>query len=182
MRKRLIQVLLPLVGVGFFLLGLSILGQLLRDRLREDARYTITFGEIDCNPPPGQERADFLDEVQYLGDMPERLRLLDEDLGSRLAAAFARHPWVERVEEVRVQPPRQVEVRLVHRRPVLAVVQQGQTRVVDRHGILLPRSAPAAGLPVFTGRSKPPAGPAGTAWGDAEVEAAAGQAAQRRIP
>jgi hypothetical protein len=52
---------------------------------------------------------------------------------------------------------------------------------VDAHGILLPKSAPTTALPVFPGTAAPPAGPVGTRWGDAAVEAAA-RAAGRREP
>src|SRR5262249_11840426 len=65
--------------------------------------------------------ADFLGEVQYLAEWPDRLRLLDPALPRQLADVFARHPWVERVEGVRVEPDRAlVAVRLAYRRPVLA--------------------------------------------------------------
>jgi hypothetical protein len=119
---------------------------------------------------------DFLDEVQYLASLPERLRLLDEDLQQRLAGGFAKHPWVDRVLEVKITPPRQIEVHCQYRRPVLAVRFQGAMRAVDSHGVLLPRDAPTAGLSRFSGEVSPPRGPAGTAWGDARIETAAGKA------
>src|SRR5262249_11509433 len=110
--------------------------------------------------------------------MPERLPLLDEDLPRRLAEAFERHPWVEKVERVEVCPPGRVQVRHVYRVPVLAVPVAGQLRAVDCHGILLPATAPPQVLPVFKEPAAPPQGPAGTPWGDPAVEAAARAAAQ----
>jgi hypothetical protein len=169
----------PVLGVGLVLAGIFALGQAARDHLRGLDRYTISFADIDCEPPPGEKREDFLGEVQYLADLPDRLRLLDEQLPARLAQAFARHPWVERVERVEVVPPRQIRVRLLYRTPVLAVSVGGQLRAVDAQGILLPATAVTRGLPRFSGKAPPPAGPAGTRWGDAAVEAAARAAASR---
>ncbi len=108
-------VVAPVLGVVLLLLGLAALGKTARDYLRNQDRYTISFEDIDCTPPPGQQRADFLDEVQYLGSLPGRLQLLDDNLAERLAEAFARHPRVERVERVAIVPPRQVQVRLVYK-------------------------------------------------------------------
>jgi hypothetical protein len=191
--------LTPLLGVGLALIALVALGKLARDRLYPLDRYTLRFTEIDCTPPAGQDRGDFLEEVQYLSNAPDRLHLLDHDLTSQLAGAFARHPWVERVEAVEVVPPRRVLVRLVYRTPVLAVPLPGLTsesgdwirvrgstdnqystqpgRAVDGRGIVLPTKSIGADLPVLYGKVRPPTGPAGTRWGDPGVEAAAQTAA-----
>ncbi len=170
----------PVVGVGLAVAGIFFLGQATRNRIRGEDRYTAAFADIDCLPPPGAKRADFLLEVQYLAEQPDQLRLLDDGLPARLAGAFARHPWVERVERVEIVPPRQIRVRLLYRTPILAVTVGGQTHAVDGHGILLPATAPTQGLPVFPGHAAPPAGPAGTRWGDAAVEAAARAAVRSR--
>ena len=167
-------------GLGLFVLGLVVVGKLTRDGLREEDRYTLSFGDIDCPAPPGRDRADFLAEVQYLSEAPGRLRLLDEGLASRLAEAFVRHPWVEGVQRVEVRPPRRVEVRLVYRTPVLEVVPPGPADGVagqsgyrvDGRGILLGGRGEAAGVPVFEAGARP-AGAAGSRYGEPAVEAAA---------
>src|SRR5208283_1840488 len=105
MRKRLLQALVPLAGVGLLLLGLVIVGRTARDWLRHEDRYAFSFSDIDGPAPPGMERPAFLGEVQYLSRFPDRFSLFDEDLPARLQEAFARHPWVQTVEEVRVVPP-----------------------------------------------------------------------------
>jgi hypothetical protein len=173
------SVLHLLLGVALVLGAVVLIGELTRAALRDSDRYTLAFTAIDCPPPPAQDRATFLSEVQYLAEMPDQLRLLDDDLARRLAEAFARHPWVERVERVALGPQK-VHVRLAFRTPVLAVPVVGQTRAVDGHGILLPPGADVEGLPVYDGQAAPPAGPAGTLWGDAAVEAAARTAAAQR--
>jgi hypothetical protein len=105
------------VSAGLSLLGVLIAGKLTRDAARNWDRYTVAFAAIECTPPPGQERLDFLTEVQYLAGMPNHLSVLDEGLASRIADAFARHPCVEKVEKVIVRPTRQVSVRLQFRIP-----------------------------------------------------------------
>jgi hypothetical protein len=176
LRRWIGPALLPVLGAALFLAALAVLGKLTRDHLRHDQRYTIAFADIDCEPPPGMERGDFLDDVQYRSSLPNDVPLLDETVAERLSAAFARHPWVEKVAAVEVSPPRRVQVRLTYRVPVLAVPFDGELRAVDAHGILLPATARVTGLPVYRGTAPRP-GPAGTPWGDAEVEAAARAAA-----
>ena len=107
--------LVPLLA-GLSLLAVFVAGPFTRDAVRNWDRYTVAFSEIDCEPPPGQERPDFLAEVQYLAGMPDRLSVLDEDLAAQLADAFGRHPRVENVAAVVVLPKRKVYVRLRFRR------------------------------------------------------------------
>jgi hypothetical protein len=173
MSTRTSQALLPVVVAGLLLAGLIALGNLSRNQLRQDARYNISFIDIDCPSPPGLERVDFLAEVQYLARLPDRLPALDNETPQRLANAFARHPWVEKVEGVRVVPPDRARVQLLFRTPALAVPQPDGVRVVDVNGILLPPGAPSEGLPVLEGAVAPPAGIAGEPWGDAAVARAA---------
>jgi hypothetical protein len=176
-RSRLRSWLLPVgaavLGGGLVLTGLLVAGWLTREAIRHQERFTVAFLDIACEPPPGLERTAFLSEVQYHANLPDRLELLDDTLSRHLAEAFLRHPWVEQVEQVRITPPSRIEARLVYRRPVLAVPVADHLRAVDRHGILLPPSAPTDGLPIFSGAARTPAGPAGTPWGDEAVEEAA---------
>jgi hypothetical protein len=153
--------------------GLIALGQWALEQIRERERYTIAFADIACTPPPGLDRGAFLDEVQYLAGLPARLCLLDEDLGERLAKGFGQHPWVAKVAEINLVPPKQIHAQLQFRRPVLAVPFDKTLRAVDGQGVLLPRAAPTDGLPVFPGTAKAPAGPAGAQWGDPKVESMA---------
>jgi hypothetical protein len=183
MRKLLLRAVVPSLVAALLLAGLIALGRSARDTLREQERYILAFTEIECVPPPGEERVAFLNEVQYLGEMPERFALLDDDLAGRLARTFARHPRVDQVERIEIVPPRQVRVRLIYRTPVLLALpqprQEGRPKVelgaafpVDRRGILLPLSGPLDGLPVLW-NSPRPTGPTGAPWDDATVAAAA---------
>jgi hypothetical protein len=165
--------LLLLAGVLLFLGGLLYLGHLALDHLRQEDAYQVRFTSIDCQPPPGMSRVDFLDEVQYLAELPATLPALDEDLPRRLAEAFACHPWVEKVEQVQIDAPNRARIKLHYRRAVLAVRWNNQLRAVDSNGILLPATASTQGLPIFPGKAQPPRGPAGTLWDDPAVMAAA---------
>jgi hypothetical protein len=169
-RRWFVQCLATLLVVAAFLAGLIMVGQWAHERIRGTSRYAVPFADIACTPPPGMARAEFLDEVQYLSRLPAQLGFLDDDLSRNLAAAFADHPWVEKVDGVILQPPRQIQVRLVMRRPVLAVRTPEGLGAVDRQGVRLPRTAATEGLPVFAGEARPPQGPAGTKWGDPAVE------------
>jgi hypothetical protein len=180
MRQWSLQIGALAAGLALLLAGLVVVGNAMRRQLEGQDRYSIAFADIASPSPPGQDRADFLSEVQYLGSMPSRLRLLDEGLTADLAKAFAGHPWVEKVERVEIASQRQVQVQLVFRTPVLAVPWGGRLRVVDRHGVLLPKGAVSEGLPVFSGEARPPAGKAGTPWGDPAVEKAARAAGKAR--
>ena len=100
--KVLVLLLLVVGAVG----GLIYLGQWALEEIRHQDRYNVPFADIDCTPPPGLTRGEFLDEVVYLSRPKDPLKLLDEDLPRKLTAAFAKHPWVEKVDGVSVQPPR----------------------------------------------------------------------------
>ncbi|HLJ92267.1 MAG TPA: hypothetical protein VKU02_03650 [Gemmataceae bacterium] len=97
---------------ALFLVAALVAGNSTRDAVHLWGRYTVPFCAIDCDPPPGQDRVSFLTEVQYLAAMPDQVSILDEDLPARLAEAFARHPRVQKVEEIVLLPKRRVHVRL----------------------------------------------------------------------
>ena len=165
MRRPIIAVIVAAALV----FGLVWLGQYGRGWLDRRQHYTVKFADLQCTSPPGMDKAAFLGQVQYLGNLPDQINVLESQLAARLTAAFMLHPWVEKVEGVSLQRPDGPTVRLVMRRPVLVVAG----RVVDRFGVLLPTGTSADGLPVYPDIAPPPAGPAGTPWGDPKVEAAA---------
>jgi hypothetical protein len=172
-RRWLLKMLLLLIVVAAFLGGVIFLGQWALEHIRYQDRYNVPFSEIECTPPPGMTRGQFLDEIVYLARPVETLQLLDEDLPQKLTAAFTKHPWVEKVDGVDLKPPREVRVRLTLRRPALAVRTSEGLIAVDRHGVRLPKDTPTTALPIFEGDANPPKGPAGTIWGDPKVEEAA---------
>ncbi|MFO0929522.1 MAG: hypothetical protein U0736_21260 [Gemmataceae bacterium] len=170
-RAWLFQLVLPVAGGVGLILGLTALGGHLRQRLNQSGGQQLTFTAIDVDPPPGMERAAFLEEVQYLANLPDRLNPLDPATIPHIRAAVAAHPWVSGVRRVQLLPAGRVQVEADYRTPVLAVARP--PRVVDGDGILLPASAPRQGLPVLAGAVAPPAGKPGEPWGDAAVRDAA---------
>jgi hypothetical protein len=186
MRKWIFQAGVVVIAACLLVVGLLAVGNATRQGIRDLDRYTLPFDEIECVPPPNQTRADFLSEVQYLAGLPGKMKLLDDDFPSRLAAAFAGHPWVERVERVEVTSPRQVRVQLTFRKPTLAVRVVASTggkalshvvRAVDASGTLLPANAQTQGLPTLALEGTGTPGTAGKPWGVPAVAEAAGIAA-----
>ncbi len=175
MRRQLIIAGFVVLACGLLLGALLISGKVARNILSTNERYRYPFKAIECPTPPGLEREAFLGEVRYLSELPETVPLLDEALAERLAAAFARHPWVERVEKVEIGPGRRIAVRPTFRTPVLGVTHDRVIRAVDASGILLPRGADTLLLPHMS-TTIAPAGP-GKPWGDPHVERAAAVAA-----
>jgi len=163
------RALIAVVAAAALVIGLSWAGGRARDWLAGRGHYTVALADLSCAVPPGKERTAFLAEVQYLGTLPEQLSTLDPALTLRLAAAFALHPWVERVNTVRLRGPEGPCVDLVLRTPTL--IASG--RVLDAHGVLLPEGALQDGLIHWQGECPSPRGPAGTPWGDATLESAA---------
>ena len=170
-----------LVSVGL-VAGLIIAGRWGIEQLRGRDRYLISFVDVDCEAPAGMSRREFLEEVQYEARFPDRFGVLDEDLHSRLKEAFAAHPWVRSVKDVEISPPKSVRVKLVFRRPVLAVRWDGSLAAVDGEGVRLPKNADTGGLPVYPAAPSPPHGKAGTRWGDAKLEDFAAKLEKRDGP
>ena len=113
--RRLAQVVLGLAAVALAVGGVVAVGNVARDALGPNDRYLLPFAEIDCPAPPGQDRAEFLGEVQYIGSFPDRVNVLDPSLPERLRKAFAGHRRVTNVGHVTVTPPKRVQVELTFR-------------------------------------------------------------------
>jgi len=168
------RALIAVVTAIALVIGLSWAGGRARDWLVGRGHYTVALADVACPVPPGLSREAFLAEVQYLGSLPEQLSTLDPTVTLRMAAAFALHPWVERVMPVRLRGPDGPRVDLVLRTPALAA----GGRVLGADGVRLPDGAPADGLIRWQGECPSPRGPAGTPWGDPALEAAARTAAR----
>lgn len=176
-----VKPLIPmLLGVALFMGCVVWAGLEASAQLRDHDRYMIRISDIECKPPPGAEREEFISEVRYLANLPDRVASLEEGLAARVAEAFSKHPWVEMVERVELRPNGPLSVTLKYRRPVLQIVYAGVVRVVDRHGIVLPASAETVGLPVYDGVPSKGPGPVGTQWNDRDVVSAAKAMTSRR--
>jgi hypothetical protein len=136
MRKWLLEALTPCLCGLLLLLSLVMLGRVARAALLDRASYTLAFDDLECQPPEGLSRPEFLREVRTRSYQPAQLRLLDKDLLARLHAAFAAHPWVESVRGVVIEKPSssshpakaRLRIHVAYRRPVLAVRLVNTTR------------------------------------------------------
>src|SRR5262245_8982382 len=171
MQRYTIQAAVAAIGAVVVLGGLIAGGRAFRGRLAEAEQYQCPFAEIQFNSPPDPDPGRFLAEVRYLGDFPDRVSLIDDDLPRKLKEAFERHGWVESAK-IAIGPGKRIAAQLTFRTPVLAVRIGEGLRAVDGSGLLMPRSAGTQGLPVLTWAKSPTVG-AGKPWGDANVEAAA---------
>jgi hypothetical protein len=170
----LVRSTLVILVIAAILGGVIAAGHWAFEQIQGNPRYEIAVADIDCEPPAGMSKQAFLEEVVYESRLPKRLSLVDKELSKKLRDAFAKHAWVEKVEQVEIKPPMQIIVTLKYRTPVLAVKVGTELRVVDANGVLLPRKTATLGLPIFEGNAKAPMrDEAGTRWGDPNVEAAA---------
>lgn len=121
----------------------------------------------------GDLRAEALADAQFDGP----LLIDDPALARGIARAFAMHPWVRQVEEVRLLHPPAAVVRIACREPVAMVRVEGGVLPIDAEAVVLPSDGftpeTAAGYPKITGIQTSPRGPPGTPWGDPLVEQAA---------
>jgi hypothetical protein len=167
--RRLAIVTATLAAAAGLVWGLARLGDEARQGIWPRDRYRVRFDAIDCDTPPGRDRATFLAEVRYLANAPETVSALAPDLSTSLASAFIKHPWVAACESVRAGPAGGIQVRLRFRKPVLAVQTASGPRVVDAGGVLLPLDADRAGLPELMSPLAPPPTPAGQVWADETI-------------
>jgi hypothetical protein len=162
------------VAIGLFA-GLLALESCARARIVDNQRYQVDFADIECVPPPGMTREEFLDEVQYYDrSAPPHFSLVEPNLEAKLIASFRRHPWVNEAA-VELKRPNMVRVVLTLRQPVLAVaVPKSRTlRALDSTGMVLPKKVPVPGDIVVLEKAPPTKNPEGQKWGDPLVEYAA---------
>jgi hypothetical protein len=166
-----VQLVLPLGVGGGLIVAVLLIGSVVRERLRQDGSRVIAFTDIECDPPEGLTRIEFLEQAQYLANLPDQINLLEDDTNTRISEALAMHPLVEKVQRVEQQPGGRLSVQIVYRVAVLVVANP--VGVVDRDGVVLPSSAGRKDLPILRARvTFPMAGP-GQSWGDDTVKAAA---------
>lgn len=177
-RRRLVRGLaklaFALVLAGGLLLGIARLGNWAGQKVADDPRYALRIADISCDAPGTLDRPTFLEEVRAVGPLPETVSAVDPTTRDRLAAAFAKHPWVESVTGVTLESGK-IEVGLRFRLPALAitVVGEPESRAVDAAGVLLPASVDPAGLPLLVTAVPPTPTHPGEPWPNSDVTRAA---------
>jgi hypothetical protein len=133
----------------------------------DDIRFT--------DAPPWVPRT-FLRQVVRGGELPNELSMLDAQLVDDVAAAFQKHPWVERVVSVRKEFPHRVTVVLEYRKPAAFVVTSAERFAIDKNAVLLPPPdlPPAEDeFPMIVNAHSSPPTEAGNTWHDRTIEDAA---------
>jgi len=176
-----------LVALGTAAVGCGILYAL--DHFREEVRvapgFVMTSESLRLVKGPTWMTPSILAELdvgRLDPEFPKRFSLLDADISPRIAAAYQRCLWVDRVEKIVKHDPRvapnapPLEVFLRFRRPIAFVQTPEGFCLVDDQGVRLPGvyREPALGatkLIVVTGVSLRPPAP-GVAWNDSGLRAA----------
>ena len=165
-----------LLLVGLFVGGAWWAFNHFKDRIFAAPEYQIGPEQVEITPQPAWiPQSDIRAEVLRSPMLDGRLSIVDDDLTERIANAFARHPWVAKVERV-TKSYGTVKVELVYRKPVCMVkLPGGGLLPVDVEAVLLPTQTgditpnEATRYLQLWGMDRGPTGPAGTRWGDARV-------------
>lgn len=104
--------------------------------IESDPRYYLDEKKVEITARPNWIRSDVKSEV-FRNEGLHELSLLDRGLVSKVADAFALHPWVAEVTQVRKSASR-VVVELEYRKPIAMVEVADGLIPVDRKGVLLP--------------------------------------------
>jgi len=146
--------------------------------LEQRPEYQLAFSQIQLEPvPTGGVPEDLVSRVQRRSGMPDTLSLLDPKLPKNVAEAFASHPWIERVVEVRNVYPALVKVQVEYRQAVAVVLVKSGLYPIDGKAVLLPPSdfdaADVERLIPVHGVFTTPYAEEGRPWNDPAVMAAA---------
>ena len=114
-RGTLMRVLGALIASAVVIGGIIAAGRWLKDDVRGNDRYRFSVRDIDCDPPAGLNREQFLTEVHYYGQLPEVMNVLDDDLSPRLREAFGKHPRVQSVKLIKITAPNRVRLELEYK-------------------------------------------------------------------
>lgn len=107
--------------------------------LASRSEYRLVTKQIRLVPAPESPvPGNLLDQVREQAKLPRELSLLDEKLASKLADAFAGHPWIAKVVSVRKSYPATVTVEVKYRAPVGMVQVKGGRFPIDASGVVLP--------------------------------------------
>jgi len=156
----------------------------LREEVAREPAYQVSASSLRLVEGPSWMTPGILAELDVAlldEEFPQRFSLLDEGVAARIAAAYERCVWVERVKRIEKHDPRvdrsrpPLEIVLTFRRPTAFVETARGYCLLDADGVRLPGvyREPRLGaerLLVIRGVSlRPPA--VGRAWSDAGLSA-----------
>ncbi|WP_437228441.1 cell division protein FtsQ/DivIB [Planctomicrobium sp. SH661] len=158
----------------------SVLHRVLPD-LTGRPEYQFRMEETRITPPNEWVPKGILSEVLAGADLPETVSLLDPELCRKVAEAWDRHPWVKRVNSVRITSEPALVVDLEYRAPAAFIEVPQGFYPVDVDGVLLPprdfSMAATSRLPHVRNITSTPTAGAGHPWEDVVVSSAAKLAA-----
>ncbi|MGL6195015.1 MAG: hypothetical protein ACRC2T_09360 [Thermoguttaceae bacterium] len=121
----------------------------------------------------------FVSDVLKKADLTQSETVLDKKTPGKIYSAFAASPWVEQVDNVRIQYPAEIYVDLTFRIPCCLIEAANGTGyfLVDEKGTLLPSDHTSDIFLnesiIVTGIDTVPIGSVGDSWGDEAVTSAA---------
>jgi hypothetical protein len=149
-------------------------------------QFQITAENIHITPPPQWIRSDVKAEVLRDAGLVGTLSVIDDHprLQQRVRDAFAFHPWVAAVGEIKIGLPASLDVELQYRQPIAAVESVDGQSVsylpIDAAGVRLPDADfsdfERRSLPRISGVAGRPS--IGERWADERVTSAAMLAAK----
>ncbi len=150
--------------------------------LSQQPEYQFPMDQIQVNTPNDWIPASLLSDVLKQSELPASVSLLQPDLCRKVAMAFEAHPWVKKVESVRITGEPALRAVLEYRTPVAFIETTSGLYPVDVEGVILPpvdfAMSDTQRLPrVKNIRSQPTAG-VGNPWNDEVVKAGAVLAAR----
>jgi hypothetical protein len=145
-------------------------------RLDTRTDYQLAWSQLELPAGPAELPPGISSQLEQISGV-KSLSLFDQRAAEKIAWTLAKHPWVARVDEVRLAYPAKGIVRVEYRQPVAMVERPRGIYPVASDGVLLPpedfRRETIAGYPQIRGITTQPAGAPGTVWGDPVVESAA---------
>ena len=172
--KKPKTILIVAVGLGL-ITGVPWLASKIPALIERD-EYKLASRQIEITPPPRNVPPDLVDQVVQQSKLPDEISLLESDVSERLAQAFAGHPWVARVVEIRKSFPPRVQVKLEYREPIAMIEVADGWFPVDTHGVVLPpkdfSAADRERFPLIRGVRSRPKGSPGRRWTDPAVASA----------
>ena len=141
------------------------------------AKFQMSVDRIDLTQATRWTPHDIVDHVAKSHPDWKDRSLLEANLAADLAAAFAQHPWIAKVDRVEKTRQGRIIIEVTFRTPVAMVETHRGLYPVDAEAVLLPPNdfslTQSDQLPHLRQVRSMPSGPAGTQWGDPLVVAGA---------
>jgi hypothetical protein len=166
-------IILCIILIGIFIVCAYFAWQRISPKVLASPEYVLGPRQLEITPLPSWIHRDLQMEIYRDLGREGSLSIMDEGLIDRVSAAFSRHPWIAKVQQVVKQYPAKVKVDLVYRRPVCMVEVEAGLMPVDAEATLLPTTdfspIEAAKYPRLAGVDRGPLGAVGGRWGDSRV-------------